>query len=463
MASLATATRRFAAMLVVTIGVQGAATAAELPAPACPDCNVLLLTVDTLRADHLPCHGYARATAPNVCAAANGGVLYERAYAAAPATVGALRAMLTGQVISNVEPDQVDAHYASARYLAEELTARGFVTAAFTDHVALGGVRSGATGRKPKRTEFAKGFGSFTNFGQGRSGSTSKALGEGVIAWLDGHAEERFFVWAHFFDPHFNYDPPDEHARAFGFDPAACGRVTKGLDIREVRALESSLTPAEVGCLTALYDAEILHTDVWIGRILATLDRLGLAARTLVVISADHGEEFMERGRVGHEKTLFDEVLHVPLIVRAPRAGTGAAATAAPAARVATPVSTREVGALIRAALAGETFVPSREVVSRTYLAGENRPTSIELFAWRTPTHKLVWRPGSGDLSLYDEVADPGERTKVADSERKEALRRELARWMSAARVEARAAPSEREEVRHEMEEKLKSLGYVGD
>jgi hypothetical protein len=101
--------------------------------------------------------------------------------------------------------------------------------------------------------------------------------------------------------------------------------------------------------------------------------------------------------------------------------------------------------------------------VSRTYLAGANRPAAIELFAWRTATHKLVWRPGTGDLSLYDVVADPGERTKLADPERKEALRQELARWMSAARVEARAAPAEREEVRHEMEEKLKSLGYVGD
>ena len=462
MAPLAIGARRLAATLLGTLAVLGAgpAAAADAVAAACPDCNVLLITVDTLRADHLPCYGYGRATAPHLCGTASAGVLYERAYSAAPATVGALRAMLSGQVISNVEPDQVDAHYAGAGYLASDLAARGFVTAAFTDHAALGGVRPNATGRKPKRTELAKGFASFANFGQGRQGATSRPLAEGVVAWLDGHAKERFFVWAHFFDPHFNYDPPDEHARAFGFDPAACGRIAKGIDIREIRALESSLTPAEVGCLTALYDAEILHTDVWIGHVLAALDRLGLAGRTLVVISADHGEEFMERGRVGHEKTLFDEVLHVPLIVRPPVATAGGFGAGT---RVATPVGTREMGALIGAALAGQPFAPSREVVSRTYLAGANRPAAIELFAWRTATHKLVWRPGTGDLSLYDVVADPGERTKLADPERKEALRQELARWMSAARVEARAAPAEREEVRHEMEEKLKSLGYVGD
>lgn len=426
-------------------------------AGACPACNILLITVETMRADHLRCYGYGRDVAPRICAFGESSLLFENAYTPAPATIPALRAIMSGDLISNEDLSEIISHHDGAVSLPRELSDRGYLTAGITDHRGLGDLM----GQRPKSSVIIRDFDQFENLGAGRTGKTSAAAAEAVKLWLRKNRGERFFLWTHLFDPHFNWVPGEKAMSSFGFDEQACGRIRRGLDIEEIRKMEKSLSSTEVGCLEALYHAEVFETDALVGGILDELDRLGLADSTLVVITGDHGEEFRERDRIGHEWTVYNELIHVPLMIRNPHTScTG---------RSVPPVSSLSIRDYLLAAVDGSDYADTGPVVSRAFhYYGSNTQNPREFrtrpneFAIIRGDNKIICTPQEDRWELFHLDEDPGEQKNLWSPEMKDhPLASELRAWIEKNRVSPGAPTEESLQSYMELVERLKALGYT--
>jgi arylsulfatase A-like enzyme len=203
--------------------------------------------------------------------------------------------------------------------LAERLAARGFATAAVVSHLLLDADYG-----------FGQGFAHFdASAAGGHRAITSPEVTDAALAWLDrwaagegslpagaaaSSAQPPFFLLVHYFDPHYVYRHHPRFDRTAGYR----GPLHSGMDIWALRDRRSSLTAADVDYLTGLYREEVAFTDHHLGRLLTELERRDLAGDTLVVVTADHGEELMRHGWIGHTRTLYDELLHVPLVVSLP-------------------------------------------------------------------------------------------------------------------------------------------------
>jgi arylsulfatase A-like enzyme len=264
------------------------------PAPRAPaPFNVLLVSLDTLRADRLGCYGYERPTSPAIDhELAARGTVFMRAFTAFPSTAGGHATLLTSLdpcAHGFVDAAAPPALRPDAPTLAERLRAHGYETAAFTEG-----------GWLVPRLGFARGFGSFVErspFDPDPStpaGGAAATFGE-ALRWIEGHRNEPWFVFAHTYQVHHPYSPP----------PGYVERVTQ-------RPADDTASESD------RYDAEILYTDSVVGELLMGLERLSLTERTLVVVVSDHGEYFSGQVSGGHGNTLFDSVLRVPLVMRAP-------------------------------------------------------------------------------------------------------------------------------------------------
>ncbi|MDQ3336526.1 MAG: sulfatase [Myxococcota bacterium] len=258
-----------------------------VPASVPKDFDILLVTIDTTRADHLGAYGYKRATSPNIDKLAAQGTVFEHGWAHAPSTRYSIPAILTGRLPLDVYYDtSVDGWPGlapKATTLGEALQPLGFVTGAITNYWYFDRVRRmdqgfteydnanaslhhGVSGAGPEQTK----------------GSSSKEQTDKAIAFVDKHQNDRWFLWVHYYDPHYAYEPHAE-VTPFGTD-----RV-------------------------ALYDGEIKFTDLHLGRL---LDRVG--PNTVVVITGDHGEGFGEHNVDLHGYHLYAPQTKVPMIVRVP-------------------------------------------------------------------------------------------------------------------------------------------------
>ena len=277
-----------------------AATSGKLP-------HILIFLVDTLRADHLGCYGYERPTSPNIDRFAADAVLFEHPVAQSSWTRPATASILTGLYPHN--------HGARTRnqklgedvpYLPELLRSLGYR--------ALGVSTNGNAG---PRFGFRRGFSHFKYMQErvSRPGihvPVWRAVDE-TLEWLERIGpEDSFFVFLHVTDPHAPYLPPERLRRQFA------------PDARPGPGILNTKNPADASHSTKdlrdLYDAEIAFVDEHFGRMLEELDRRGFLDDTLVVFVADHGEEFQDHDRHGHGATLYQEQIHVPLIVRLPGA-----------------------------------------------------------------------------------------------------------------------------------------------
>jgi arylsulfatase A-like enzyme len=300
--------------------------------------NLVLVSIDTLRADHLGAYGYGRATSPSIDRLAREGVVFERAYSTSNWTLPAHVSMLTG-----LYPTRHGAHHprrapaAEVGLLPEALGRRGYRSAAVVSTVAF----------LEKKYGLARGFEVYDDesafparFPEASRFVSSERVHARAVELLDelGDGGAPFFLFLHYFDVHADYVPPPPFDRMF-----APGDGVR-LDLPESE--EPRRGHAER--LAALYDGEIRWVDSWIGRLLDELDRRDLAGRTLVVVTADHGEEFLEHGDWLHGRNLYDTSMRVPLVVRFPG---GAHA----GRRVTAPVSLVDLGAtLLAAAGAGD-------------------------------------------------------------------------------------------------------------
>ena len=278
----------------------------EAPAPP----NIVLILVDTLRHDHLSSYGYGRTTSPRIDALlAEKGVLFEDAYAQAPWTLPSVVSMMTGRYPTELLPERQAAfripdHVPSISEMLGEL---GYETAAFYANPAL---HAG--------TGFGRGFDTF--FAPPASFDWFERhaddLSNRLLPWLRAHREEPFFLYAHYLDPHDPYDNPDLVDGQSPFNPGYEGEVTGHSVHRIYGGFDPLPDPSrDVPQLTALYDSEIAYVDRFVGKLLEALGPEVLSS-TLVIFTSDHGEELYEHGGWKHGQSLYEEQIHVPLLMR---------------------------------------------------------------------------------------------------------------------------------------------------
>ena len=253
--------------------------ACHAEAPVLP--NVVLVTVDTLRADHLGCYGYAHPTSPEIDRLCEQAVVFESAVTPTPTTDPGHATIMTALHPSRhgVLRDGwklADEHLT----LAELLREAGYTTQAFV-----------SVGDQSEQNGFAQGFDGFDDDFESKSISPLEVTDK-AVRWLRG-ARAPFFLWVHYWDPHGPYAPPEEHDLFWDRPEQRWLRVfTTGGRVPEGDA--SAVRPGTEERIVSLYDGEIHYTDSQIGRLLETLEEQGIDRRTLVVLTADHGEMHTE-------------------------------------------------------------------------------------------------------------------------------------------------------------------------
>ncbi len=436
--------------------------------------NIVLITVDTLRADHLGAYGYDPSISPNIDALARRGVRFQAAFAQSSWTLPSVASMLTGMYPTELDTYAWRGLRMQSRLdplrttLAESLQSGGYLTQAYLTNAWL-----------TVENAFEQGFGGFVAFREGepfdleqlrqrpliglawRSALLRRAVqgshellfdprlttandGRYVsrygVDFLREHRGERFFLWLYYMEPHTTYAP----SRPFPSLPAGISEAQlnslQALDFWDLVDNGAMLVPAEQrAALVSLYDGEIHDVDAAIGPVLDELDRLGLSDRTLVVLHSDHGEEFLDHGGYGHGTTMYDELLHVPLIVAGPGIMGPGRAIAEPvqlldvlptlleAAGVEPPPEShgRSLWPLLRGAELAEVPIYGEMIHSSP---GELK--TVRYQGW-----KLIYRFADDQVELYDLQDDPQEQVNLAAREpvRAEEYVRLLRRWLAQA------------------------------
>jgi arylsulfatase A-like enzyme len=286
--------------------------------------NVILIVVDTLRADHLASQGYPRPTSPNIDRLASEGVQFRTAISPSSWTIPAMGSLLTGR--SPGEHGAVDVEdelVGTYPTVGEFLQSRGYLTAAFSANTYNFTPRGGF-GRgfirfdwlfRSVSTAFARTyFGSVANHRLIQLGLKKQLLGRrsaedvnsAVLHWINKY-NRPFFVVLNYFDTHDPYLPPEPYLSRFARAPAG-GRINSIADILP------TLTPQQLQAERDAYDGAIAYVDDCIGQLLAELKTRGRLANTLVIVTSDHGESFGEHGLLAHAHSLHWELIHVPLI-----------------------------------------------------------------------------------------------------------------------------------------------------
>ncbi len=446
---------------VPALNVRGADAARPL-APTTRPRNVVLISIDSLRADHLGCYGYRRPTSPRLDQLAGAGLRFDAAYSTSSWTLPSHASMLTGRYPLSHGAVILDRRLSRATpTLPTVLGPAGYTTAGFVSFEFL-----------RRRYGFDAGFDHFDDFTTAVEGNnqehhltTGPLLNAEIIPWIERNAERPFFLFAHYFDVHYDYDPPPPYDTMFDDDYV-------GPDLRRYShnpAIHRNMPKRHLEHLIALYDGEIRLTDKMVGDVIDTIDRVGVGDDTLVIVTADHGEEFFEHGDRGHGTTLHEEVVRVPLLMRWPR---GVAAGGA----IETPVSVADLAPTIY----DLTGVAAPDGMDGESLAavmlgqpGTPHPVYAHLYARKRPIISAMVRAGAGkyvqDLhtpraGLFDLGADPGEQHNGAGSADARPLTTPLLGWLDQQWSAYRALPAEsdrRVTVDQDNIDQLRALGYV--
>ena len=310
--------RGAAAVALACLAACGKAGGGARPSGAARPRHVILVSIDTLRPDHLGCYGNPRPTSPNLDAIARAGVRFADATAAAPWTLPSHASMLTGLYPSHHGVKNHETRLpAEVVTLAEDFAQHGFETLAVVNSHNLGA----------PQYQLSQGFARLEyiteTYQDPRTGRWSNPnMGPQVLSTAQEllakrDPEKPFFLFLHFYDVHTDFTPSAEH-RAELVQPYAGKLDGRTQQLNGVRKRKERLGAYDLRFLREMYDAEIRTFDELFGRFLAWLDEQGLRQETLLVVTSDHGEEFQEHGSVLHGRTQYQELLRVPLLVCGP-------------------------------------------------------------------------------------------------------------------------------------------------
>ena len=423
-----------------TAAVGKSTTKVRSASPARP--NIVLITLDTTRADRMGFLGSDRGLTPNLDALARQSVVFAKAYAQVPLTTPSHAALLTGTYPQYSHLEDLGAPLSKdLPYLPDLLHQHGYKTAAFIGAYILDPWRHTAPG-------FERGFDFYdTDFHQRKPGEDryhsverrAEDVANRALKWLSTHPKTPFFVWLHFYDAHDPYDPPP---------------------------------PFKARYANAPYDGEIAYTDSVVGSFLAVLKRHGLYQNTVIAIAADHGEAFGEHGEERHGMFLYDETIHVPLLLKL-------ASGKSAGKRVDTRVALADIApTLLRAAdlvppptMQAESLLPlidatklpdaenaktpDRPIYSETNY-GHRAFGWAELSSWRAGKYLFVEAPKK---ELYDQSSDPGASKNLVTSSK--AVADTLEAQLSDFQQKTSRAKTEQAKLDPSQVESLRALGYL--
>jgi arylsulfatase A-like enzyme len=426
--------------------------------------NLIIYLVDTLRADHCSPFGYARPTTPEVGRIASEGLLFESAFSQAPWTRPSVATLFTSRLYSFHGAGKTTGLSPDLTTIAERMRSAGYATAGFIANAHVHG----------SSLNFEQGFSRFDAVEKGRRRGTARAndVHAAALAWLEANTRRPFFLYVHTIDPHAPYDPPKETAGVFGGDYQ--GPITADATVARNLTNAAPLPAQDLQHVVDLYDEEILFNDRALGSFVDKLHDLGVWDDTLFVFLSDHGEEFYEHGGFGHGGTLWNELLHVPLVVKPDRRDGETIASRRLAERVRTldllptllarlgvAAPAEEAMGVDLAAAFGAGELPELPVIA------EEEPDKRCLLSGRLKY--VVYGPASSEPGrhLFDLVADPKEQNDLA------AAQPELGRRMDGelARILADYAARGFTPIRNAAQQRLgaadlqalKRLGYVGN
>lgn len=375
--------------------------------------SVLLVTIDTLRADHLSVYGYGRATSPRMDALARRGTRFDQAYTFWPKTRGSFVAMLTGKPPSRTgygktHPLLLDLNAT----LASVLRSSGYETKAIVDNPNV----AASLG-------YAKGFSSYRETWEEKALATetdrTRAITEAGLSFLrTARPDQPFLLWLHYVNPHAPYEPPPPYDRQFAEGEALGPRLPVVDDFHGGIPKRWAVPGRDrLGYYVSQYDGEIAAVDAEVGRLVEALDGSAVRDRTLVVLTSDHGESLGEHGYYfDHGLNLFDPSLRVPLIVVAPGAPAGRRVDAFASTLDVVPTILDAVKVSWPPDLAGTSLlgaVEGRAAPARDRLFAQN---DRNLSAAFSRAFKIVAVPEEDRqrFALYDRVKDPAETKDVA-------------------------------------------------
>jgi arylsulfatase A-like enzyme len=426
--------------------------------------NVLLVVLDAARASSLGCYGYAAPTSPEVDRLASEGIVFERAYTPAVYTLGAMSSLWTSQYPDrhHAEVSYADRLPADRLTLAQALAARGVHTAGFVNN-AMAGTAFG----------FERGFAEFTEVFRlfPELGSRAEGFRRVLPQWLEKNKARPFFAYVHVREPHSPYDPPPPFNARFGPDAPLDLEQRRGrawyTDVNQGRVKP---TADEIAHLRRLYDGNLAYADQEVGRLRQALQEAGLLEKTVLVITADHGEQLYEHGYISHSAQVYEQSVRVPLVVRLPQ-GRGPRGV-----RVREMVDLLDLAPTVVDVLLGAGVGPAaREFQGRSLLpviAGAPGKAAVlsrtvwerPVYALRDARYKLMYDSRTGQGKLFDLEADPGETRDLARERplRADWYRQTLQQWLSGlAEGSAHAATGSAEKLTPEQCENLKSLHYT--
>lgn len=436
-----------------------------------PPPNLVVVTLDTTRADHLGCYGYFRDTSPFIDALAAESVLFERCLAPMSTTLPSHISLFTGThpmehgVLANIgSPGGRKFHSSPGLGLWAECAAgAGFQTAAFVSAAPV-----------KRQTGIGEGFQTFDQPVRHEriAGKTSTK----TIAWLEGEMREPFFLWVHYFDPHTPRSPPAPYDELFTRDAALEARMAE-LELpdqvktrKDKRPNQPRWIMADVAEHINLYDGEVRYMDEQLGQVLDSLRALPAWERTVVLVVGDHGEGLGQHDDLVHGR-VWNEQIHVPLIVRVP----GVAPK-----RVPVPLSIVDIMPTLQAMASGLPFHALLEQASGSTVTGESAGeraifsrdvtrSRVHMFdprfALQVGEWKFIHDPKGAD-QLFNVTADPHERNDVigANMEVAAELKDRLLRIMEEQTLRGERLERERgkvdDEVDPELARELRALGY---
>jgi arylsulfatase A-like enzyme len=438
--------------------------------------NVILISVDTLRADHLGCYGYERETSPNIDSLADDSVLFSNVYASSPWTLPSHVSMLTSLHGAHHQVYQNDERMDPAILtLADLLRQNHFFCSAFTG----GGFVSSVYG-------FSKGFDMYQEGGGGVHRQDAAEYSCGLVAeWLDTHSKDKnFFLFVHTYQPHDPYACPEPYKDMFLAEDAKWRHINLMGHLGGRSNLFKPLPEGERQNIVDLYDGEVRYTDeALIGPLIHKLKQLDLYDNSLIIFTSDHGEEFYDHKSWGHGHQLYDESLKVPLLVKFPGSrfqGTKMSNIVSLVDMMPTILDELRID-ISELPLDGKSLVPSIEGKDRedsSFWAdiGDNVLNSHvpQKISTNSGTEKLILNkkytdedlsyfeylpPETGPVELYELMGDPREELNIAEN--RSALVNQLIRTIETLYSQARKRMSLKPEIDEDLKEQLRALGYI--
>src|SRR6266516_2491729 len=412
----------------VLVSISAAATTPN------PDTNVIVITIDTLRPDHLGCYGYKQIRTPNIDALAADGIRFERAYTPVPVTLPSHTVIFTGTypLYSGMHDFAANTLNPTQPTLASVLKEHGYVTGAVVASAVLDS-RFGLN----RGFDFYYDHFDFNRLQESNIDEMERpgnVVADVTLDWLSKNYQKKFFLWMHLYDPHFPYRPPSPYSEEYKDRP---------------------------------YDGEIAFADSQVGRLIRFLKDKGLYRNTLIVLSGDHGESLGEHGEKTHGFFIYNATLHVPLIIHLP--GGMHAKTVANLVNLADlmPTVLAALNIQIPAQVQGQSLLPlmspkkednARSLYAETFLPRLHFNWS-ELRGVETETYHFIDAPKP---ELYDLRKDPGETHNLFADKKAvaEEMRVRLAKLIQ--QYTAGQELAEKTGLDPVLMERLKSLGYAG-